>query len=657
MKLSVIIVNYNVKYFLEQALLSTYKAIVHSNLLRPDWEIEVYVVDNHSIDGSVELTAQKFPQAILIANQENAGFSKANNQAIRMAKGEYILLLNPDTVMEEDTLYKCLLFMEAHPDAGGLGVKMIDGKGQFLPESKRGLPTPWVALCKLTGLSALFPKSPLFNHYHLGHLSPDDTHEVEILSGAFMFMRKKTLDKCGLLDEDFFMYGEDVDLSYRIILSGYKNYYYAGTRIIHYKGESTKKGSLNYVKMFYHAMALFAVKHFGQNRPYILFIKTGIFIRATLTLLLGFIKKTGTLLTDAALLFAGMLLIKIFWEHNIKADVNLRYPPSYLYINIPLYVLIWIATLWISGAYDKRKNYLRIATGILMGSLIIAAIYGFLNESFRSSRAHILAGTLWALLILPLWRLLYTYLTRGSLSISENHLQRIVIAGDEEEVMRVRNLLNQSLQQYQYAGYFGIERKNDEPYCLGRIEDLSAVLPYLDVNEIIFCAKNMASSAIFNEMSHLGNAYNYKIVPAASIHIIGSNSKNTAGDLYTLNLQLRLQDPFYRRQKRILDLAFSLFLIPAFPFLILIGRYRFLILWMRVVSGRMTWVGYNAGDHSSLPKLNTGVWTILQRFAERENTAEAAAQINFQYARDYSPYTDMAVIWRNFWRGNTFKNK
>ncbi|MFY8185415.1 MAG: glycosyltransferase family 2 protein, partial [Bacteroidia bacterium] len=228
--LSVIIVNYNVKHFVEQCLYSVMNASKNCKL-------EVFVVDNNSVDGSVELIREKFPNVTLIANKDNVGFSKANNQAIRIAKGSYVVLLNPDTVVEEDTFEKTIAFMDAHPEAGGLGVKMLDGKGNFLLESKRGLPTPSVAFYKIFGLSALFPKSKVFGKYHLGYLDKEQTHEVDVLSGAFMLMRKETLDNVGLLDEEFFMYGEDIDLSYRIILGGYKNYYYSGTRIIHYKGE------------------------------------------------------------------------------------------------------------------------------------------------------------------------------------------------------------------------------------------------------------------------------------------------------------------------------------------------------------------------------------------------------------------------------------
>ena len=244
MQLSIIIVNYNVRNFLEQCLTSVFKAI-------NGIDAEVFVVDNNSSDDSLEMVSQQFPEVIIIANKDNVGFSKANNQAMAIAKGRYILLLNPDTVVEEDTFSKCIAFSDKHPDLGGLGVKMVDGSGIFLPESKRGLPTPSVSFYKIFGLSAIFPKSKTFAKYHLAYLDKDEINEIEVLSGAFMWMRKSVLDKIGYLDEAFFMYGEDIDLSYRITQAGYKNYYFPEAQIIHYKGESTKKGSINYVFVFY----------------------------------------------------------------------------------------------------------------------------------------------------------------------------------------------------------------------------------------------------------------------------------------------------------------------------------------------------------------------------------------------------------------------
>ena len=261
MQLSIIIVSYNVRYFLEHCLCSVSKAIDLEWGKDAGREAEVIVVDNSSSDQTIEYLRPKFPFVRFIRNDENIGFARANNQALQLANGKYVLFLNPDTIIPEDCFSKCLAFMDAHPLAGALGVRMIDGRGRFLKESKRGFPSPWAAFSKLSGLAGLFPKSEFFARYYLGHLNSNQTHVVDALAGAFMFCKKTALDKTKGFDEQFFMYAEDLDLSYRMQRAGFKNYYYPGCTIIHFKGESTKK-DFRYVKLFYKAMGQFANKHF-----------------------------------------------------------------------------------------------------------------------------------------------------------------------------------------------------------------------------------------------------------------------------------------------------------------------------------------------------------------------------------------------------------
>lgn len=256
MKLSVIIVNYNVKYFLEQCLTSAERAT-------QGIDAEIFVVDNNSTDGSVPYLRERFPNVKFIENRENTGFARANNQAIKSSTGEYVLLLNPDTIVGEKTFTDFIEFMDSHPDAGAAGAYMLKTDGTFALESRRGLPTPFVAFCKISGLTSLFPKSRLFGRYYMRYLDEHKATPIEIISGAYMFMRRKALDKAGLLDEDFFMYGEDIDLSYRILKSGYKNYF-VPSYILHYKGESTNKSSYRYVYTFYQAMQLFFNKHYAS---------------------------------------------------------------------------------------------------------------------------------------------------------------------------------------------------------------------------------------------------------------------------------------------------------------------------------------------------------------------------------------------------------
>ncbi len=293
MDLSVVIVSYNAVDFLRLTLKSVMAACAHITA-------EVFVVDNNSTDGAAAMVATEFSGCKLIANKDNPGFAIANNQAIRKACGKYILILNPDTVVAEDTFTKAMAFMQKTDHVGGLGIRMIDGSGAFLPESKRGIPSPWAALTKMAGLAALFPSSKIFAEYHKGYLSPDKNNPVEVLAGSFMLFKKNVLDKIGLLDEDFFMYGEDIDLSYRTIKAGYQNYYFSDSSIVHFKGESTIKDE-TYVKRFYKAMVQFAKKHFNPTYGFVLkaFIYLGVSLaRIISTLKHAFARKEQTTISS-----------------------------------------------------------------------------------------------------------------------------------------------------------------------------------------------------------------------------------------------------------------------------------------------------------------------------------------------------------------------
>lgn len=277
MKLSVIIVNYNVKYYVEQCLLSLRKALVGI-------DAEVLVVDNHSSDGSVDYLKHLFHDVRFISSNHNIGFARANNIAIRMSQGEYVLLLNPDTIVGESTLHECVEWMDEHPDAGGLGVRMLNSKGESARESRRGIPTPMVAFYKMIGLCNRFPKHHRLGHYYMGYLSWNTPARIEVVSGAYNMLRREALDHVGLLDEDFFMYGEDIDLSYRVLKGGYHNYYIPSL-ILHYKGESTQKSSFHYVHVFYEAMLIFFRKHnSGMSLLLTIPINMAIYAKASIAL-------------------------------------------------------------------------------------------------------------------------------------------------------------------------------------------------------------------------------------------------------------------------------------------------------------------------------------------------------------------------------------
>jgi GT2 family glycosyltransferase len=268
MQLSVIILNYNVRYFLEQCVLSVQEAL--SNI-----DGEIIVVDNNSSDDSCHMMKNRFPEIKLIKNKSNLGFPKGNNIGVAEAKGEFICILNPDTVVAQDTFEKILAFAKRQSNLGIVGCKLIDGTGNFLPESKRGIPTPWVAFTKITGLYHFFSKYKLFNQYYAQNLNENESGKVDILVGAFMVMKRDFYIDLNGFDENCFMYSDDIDLSYRSLLKGKSNYYFHETSVIHYKGESTVKDKL-YMKRFQEAMHFFYKKHFKVSLFFSLFMKIGI---------------------------------------------------------------------------------------------------------------------------------------------------------------------------------------------------------------------------------------------------------------------------------------------------------------------------------------------------------------------------------------------
>ncbi len=647
MKLSIVIVNYNVKYFLEQALYSVKKAC-------NGIESEIIVVDNNSVDGSCEMVKNKFANdVIFIENKVNLGFSKANNQAIKISKGEYILLLNPDTVVEETCFKKVIEFLDNTPDAGSVGVKMIDGSGKFLPESKRGLPTPTVAFYKIFGLAALFPKSKRFGKYHLGFLDKNKTHKVDVLAGAFMMLRKTVLDKIGFLDEDYFMYGEDIDLSYRVTKAGFFNYYFPDTTIIHYKGESTKKTSVNFVFTFYRAMIIFAQKHYSQKhaQTFGILINFAIYLRAAAAIIIRIAKNIYLPIIDFVLILSSMYLISQIYS-SFKYDTYSAYSLNTVLLNSSVYSILWMLGLYLAGAYNKRKTFLSVTKGILAGSLAIAVLYAFLDDSYRFSRAIIVLGTVSSIIMAYFDRFMLYWLKSGKISFSFSSSLRTAIVGNYNEVNRVQDLLVKSKAKADYFGFISIDNKsvNDNQY-LGNVSQLSEIVDVLKIEEIIFCSKDLAASQIIEWMGRMKQQeLLFKIVPEESLFIIGSNNKNTPGDFYTIELNLSLSKAWEQQKKRIFDIFFAFFILPFIPIigLIIKNKIQFLKNWGQVLLGEKTWVGYAKADNIKLlPNLRQGVLNPIDNLTGKSYNPITIQKLNFLYAKDYSVEKDFLILIRS----------
>jgi len=641
-KLSVVIVNYNVKHFIEQCLFSVLKAAQHVSC-------EVFVVDNNSVDGSVNLIKSRFPQITLIENKTNTGFSVANNQAIRLAKGDYVLLLNPDTVVQEDTFVKTVTFMDEHPDAGGLGVKMLDGQGNFAPESKRGLPTPSVAFYKMFGLSKLFPHSRKFGKYHLSYLPENEVNEVDVLSGAFMLMRKSLLDKIGLLDETFFMYGEDIDLSYRITKAGYRNYYFPLTQIIHYKGESTKRSSINYVLIFYKAMAIFSKKHFSGSHTFwfTFLINLAIILKAGAALLSRFFKAFTVPLIDFIWLTAGLFVIKDLYLSKTGLSVDV-YSQKLLLIAFPAYALTWILMVYFNGGYDKPVKLLKIARGIVVGTVFILLGYSLLPETLRFSRAFILFGTGWAFVSYLLLRLSLHFLKVRSYSLSSETTKRIAIAGNAFEFERVSKLLKETQLRPSFIGFVNTENGEAQGISsIGHIAQLDEIIKVHGINEIIFCAKDISSREIINYMlTMVSSGVDFKIASPDSLSIIGSNHIDTAGDLYMIDVN-SITKPENQRKKRLLDFGIALLILVLSPVLFFLQekKSRYFLNVFSVLFGFYSWVGYGKATDKSLPSIKRSVLSpdLLSTAAL---DADKVKLLNLRYAKDYRPEKDLVIIWK-----------
>jgi O-antigen biosynthesis protein len=609
-------------------------------------------VDNNSVDGSVALIREKFPLVKLIQNTRNTGFSVANNQAIRVSEGRYVLLLNPDTVVQEDTFSKMLAFMDAYPDAGAAGIKMLDGKGNFLPESKRGLPTPAVAFYKIFGLARLFPMSKKFGQYHLTYLDKDKNHQVDVLSGAFMMIRREALDKAGLLDEDFFMYGEDIDLSYRITKAGYHNYYFAGSSIIHYKGESTKKSSVNYVVVFYKAMAIFARKHFsgGNAALFNFLIFLAIYLRAGAAILARFFSRLFFPAIDFCLILAGLYFCKTVYELRFKLYPNF-YSREILDFFFPLYTLIWMTFVYFSGGYDRPLSLRRVVRGVLAGSAFILIVYSLLPEYYRFSRALILIGSIYTLCVYLLTRLAYhaagiRQFRLGGLNASA----RIGIIGSDSEYARVGALLKNTEVKAEFIGHISSDPGGEgNGSYIGQLHQVDEAIDVYQLNEIIFCAKDISSAEIITRMMNLvTKGVEFKIAPPESLSIIGSNSIDTAGELYVIDVN-NVGKPGNRRNKRLLDILVAIFLLVTGIITVWWQRRKgnFFLNILRVLSGSLSWVGYGKTERRDLPSIRPSVLTaadLLPSSASEERRNLAL----LRYSKDYKVENDVRIILKRF---------
>lgn len=683
--LSIVIVSYNVRDFLGQALTSIQKALLGISH-------EIFVVDNASTDGTVEYLEKRHPEVTLIANSENVGFGRANNQAIARSQGAYICVINPDTIVQEDTFTVLLEFFEKHPEAGAIGSKILNPDGTLQLACRRSFPTPWVAFTKIAGLASLFPHSRLFGRYNLTYLDPEQVAEVEAISGSFMLVRKTVIDAVGGFDEAFFMYGEDLDWCYRIRNGGWKIYYVPHTQIVHFKGESSKKSPFAQRRLFYEAMRLFVNKHFsGKNALFpSWFLVLAIKARALLAFLSGVGKH---------LVLPGIDVVCV--TLSMAAAIFIRFHPAFpwkpfVLVNI-VYSIVWLASLTGYGLYSRNKfSGTKSIAAVALGMIINSALTFFFKQ-YGFSRAVILYSGLINFVIIPGWRAL---LKRVMVKPFKSGIwqQRSVIVGDvktsAELVNRIRAHLHESYKLVGVVLNSGklLQEEISGLPVLGTMQHLAEIIRREKIQEVIFATDKIAYDQMLAVIAGSNDSgVTFKMVPSNLDVIIGKASIDYIQDIPFVDLEYKLHSTLHRTLKRVFDIIVAALLLvviaPVYAWLKWVKRYpvqskqikgagkRYVVLqefmtpelksiwrhipWLfAVLRGDISFVGREiVADLSNRDKdaglsLKPGITGLEQLNRSRQIDDAERIKYNIYYLKNYSLLLDLQIVIKSVFTKN-----
>lgn len=651
--ISVIIVSYNVRDLLENCLHSVASAL--GNIAS-----DVHVVDNQSDDGSVEMVQAKFPAVHLIANTENTGFAKANNQALRQARGSYIVLLNPDTLVQEDTFEILLDFFEKNPDTGLAGCKILRPDGTLYPACKRSFPSVWVSFTKLSGLSALLPRTRLFGRYNLTYIGEDETCEVDAVSGSFMMFRRSVYERIGGLDEDFFMYGEDLDFCFRVQKAGWKVFYIPKTKIVHYAGESTKRSSFDAKAVFYHAMELFARKNLRLSPVSAALLSAAIRIRLGIARSRGAILWMADVLADAAIVFLSLLAAEYF---RYGAPFRL---PSYAYPTIYIVTIaVYIVCLHLTGVYRRqREPAFRTVLGVLLSFLLLSSVTYF-SKDYAFSRIVLAVSGAINFVLLPGRRILSALLapqTRRNLITGNPTL----LVGVNPSAIEILNRLQQyDANTYRIVGLVDTHRKSIGERIGGvevvaSVETIGKTIRDHRVTDVIIAPDVLPYTEILSMIGRTRNTpVHFRLVPKSMEFIVGKAGIDQLTSVPLVDVDFNLMRTSNLFVKRALDLTIAVPLtLFAGPFVLLAKRpprdrfpsFRAMIRAMpAVLSGKKSLVGYP----ESAPPMKSDVYMgkpgltgLIQIRGSSGMSEEEKLKLMVQYVRNHSLLLDVEILLR-----------
>jgi hypothetical protein len=646
--LSIVIVNYNVKEFLQNLLHSIEKA--SSNISK-----EIIIIDNASDDGSVEVIKDKFPSTKLIENKINVGFGKANNQGLEIARGEHILFINPDCIVSEDTFDKLITFFESNPNCGLAGCKILNSDGSLQLACRRSFPGPWTSFTKVTGLSGLFPNSKIFARYNLTYRDENKTYEVDAVSGSFMMMRRDVYKKTGGFDEQFFMYGEDLDLCYRVQKAGYKVFYVHNTQVIHYKGESTKRSNLDDTKLFYDAMHLFVKKHLSSFPLVELVLRSAIGFRK----LFAFIGKRRLAIFTA---FADFIFFDVCLFLAEKIYIGMTdwigfFTHDYLVIYI-IPASIHVLVSYFSGSYKKDSLSVLRSIGAMLISFLIITSLTFFFKQYAYSRAVVLISYLFFFLITTIFRIILKLIFRVGVKHYGTLNKRTIVVGTTEEAVQLANKLKKRKSDvHSFLGLVGktnsdIGKSINGLKIIGSVQNITRVLTDKQINEVIFSSNEISYREMVSIVSMSQRiGVDYKIVGSEMDFVVGKTSISMLDDIPLVEVQYNILNPTIRIIKTLFDYVTGfavLFLV--YPFIYFSSKlsskkseFRKIILEIPlVIRGKLSFVGPRQVNSEQKPFYGkpglTGLWYV-------ENCdASEVEKLDFYYAKNQNIWLDLEIL-------------